>query len=91
MHDGPRPRGYQPMHKMGAIILGVGGDNTGKVNTIPDAIHSRVQVPGLSIGTFYEGVLTAGYSSDAADAAVQADIVAARYGSSTLDARNVFV
>ena len=26
--DGPRPAKYQPMHKSGAIILGVGGDNT---------------------------------------------------------------
>ena len=27
LHDGSRPKGYQPMHKTGAIILGVGGDN----------------------------------------------------------------
>jgi len=32
-----------------------------------------------SMGTFYEGVMTAGYSSDAADAALQADIVKAGY------------
>jgi hypothetical protein len=32
-----------------------------------------------SIGTFFEGVMTAGVPSDAADAAVQADIVAAGY------------
>jgi hypothetical protein len=31
------------------------------------------------IGSFFEGVMTAGYPSDAADAAVQADIVAAEY------------
>ena len=36
--------------------------------------------PG-GVGTFYEGVVTKGYSTDAADAAVQANIVAARYGS----------
>jgi hypothetical protein len=33
-----------------------------------------------AIGTFYEGVLTKGYSTDATDDAVQANIVAARYG-----------
>ena len=27
MFDGPRPAGYQPMRKTGAVILGVGGDN----------------------------------------------------------------
>jgi hypothetical protein len=33
-----------------------------------------------TIGVFYEGVITSGYSTDAADAAVQANIVAAGYG-----------
>jgi non-reducing end alpha-L-arabinofuranosidase len=35
-----------------------------------------------SIGSFFEGVMTAGYPSDAADAAVQANITAAGYGGS---------
>jgi len=63
MFDGPRPNGYQPMRKQGAIILGIGGDNSNG-----------------AIGTFYEGVITSGYTSDAADDAVQANIVAAGYG-----------
>jgi non-reducing end alpha-L-arabinofuranosidase len=54
--------GYKPMHQEGAVILGVGGDNSNK-----------------SVGTFFEGVITAGYPTDAADNAVQANIVAARY------------
>jgi hypothetical protein len=35
--DGPRPKKYQPMHKSGAIILGVGGDNfvTRRVDNFP--------------------------------------------------------
>ncbi len=28
MYDGARPNGYDPMKKQGAIILGIGGDNT---------------------------------------------------------------
>jgi len=63
MYDGPRPSGYQPMRKQGAIILGIGGDNS-----------------NWAVGTFYEGVMTSGYSSDAADDEVQANIVAAGYG-----------
>jgi hypothetical protein len=61
-YDGARPQGYSPMHKQGAIVLGIGGDdsNTGG-------------------GNFYEGVMTSGYSSDATDDAVQANIVAAGY------------
>jgi hypothetical protein len=59
-----RPSGYNPMHKEGAIILGIGGDNSKSGD-----------------GTFYEGVMTAGYPTDAAQDAVQADIVAAKYTS----------
>ena len=51
------------MKKQGAIILGIGGDNSCS-----------------AIGTFYEGAMTASYTSDATDDAVQANIVAAGYG-----------
>jgi hypothetical protein len=63
-YSGARPNvsGYNPMHKEGAIILGIGGDNS----------HG-------SAGTFYEGVMTSGYPSDATENAVQANIVAASY------------
>ncbi|MFJ9038462.1 alpha-L-arabinofuranosidase B [Streptomyces sp. NPDC102406] len=63
-YDGPRPNasGYHPMKKEGAIILGIGGDNSNS-----------------SAGTFYEGVMTSGYPSNATENAVQADINAAGY------------
>merc|ERR1712232_58991 len=60
--DGKRAPGYAPMKKQGAIILGIGGDNSCG-----------------AVGTFYEGVMTHGYTTDAADDAVQANIVAAGY------------
>ncbi|MYT03223.1 MULTISPECIES: alpha-L-arabinofuranosidase B [Streptomyces] len=65
-YDGVRPNdtGYNPMKKQGAIILGIGGDNS---NT--------------GQGTFYEGVMTQGYPSDATENAVQANITAAGYNS----------
>jgi non-reducing end alpha-L-arabinofuranosidase len=63
MFDGTRPSGYTPMKKQGAIVLGVGGDNS----------HTGE-------GTFFEGCLVAGYPTDATDAAVQANVVAAGYG-----------
>jgi hypothetical protein len=62
MFDGPRPNGYHPMKKEGAILLGIGGDNS---------VSGR--------GTFFEGVLTSGYPSEATENAVQANIVAAGY------------
>jgi non-reducing end alpha-L-arabinofuranosidase len=60
--NGPRPSGYNPMKKQGAILLGIGGDNSTS-----------------GAGTFYEGVMTSGYPSDATEETVQADITAAGY------------
>ena len=64
--DGARPRFPSterwpnstdaPMRKQGAIILGIGGDNSHR-----------------GVGTFYEGVMTKGYSSNATDDAVHAN------------------
>jgi hypothetical protein len=61
--DGKRAPGYAPMKKQGAIVLGIGGDNSDS-----------------AVGTFYEGAIVAGYTSDATDNAIQANIVATRYG-----------
>jgi hypothetical protein len=63
-YSGPLPTtsGYTPLRLEGAIILGIGGDNSNG-----------------SAGTFYEGVMTAGFPSDATENAVQANIVAAGY------------
>ena len=66
LYDGTLPRGYSPMRKQGAIILGSGGDCCA-TNT------------NLSAGTFSEGAMVAGYPSDATDASIQASIVAAGY------------
>ena len=56
------------MSKEGAIILGIGGDNS---------ISAQ--------GTFYEGVMTSGYPSDDVEASVQANIVAAKYATTSLN------
>ena len=61
--DGHRAPRYAPMKKQGAIILGIGGDNSDG-----------------AVGTFYEGVMTKGYSSNATGAAVQQGIVSVGYG-----------
>ncbi|KFZ11388.1 hypothetical protein V502_07562 [Pseudogymnoascus sp. VKM F-4520 (FW-2644)] len=68
-YSGVRPSvsGYNPMSKEGAIILGIGGDNSVSAQ-----------------GTFYEGVMTTGYPSDATEALVQANIVAAKYATASL-------
>ena len=63
LYEGPRPPKYHPMRKQGAIIMGIGGDNSNG-----------------AVGTFYEGCIVSGYTTDAVDDKVQADIVAAGYG-----------
>lgn len=69
-YSGVRPTvsGYNPMSKEGAIILGIGGDNSNGAQ-----------------GTFYEGVMTSGYPTDATEASVQANIVAAKYATTSLN------
>lgn len=68
-YNGARPTasGYNPMKKEGAIILGIGGDNS---------ISAQ--------GTFYEGVMTSGYPSDDVENSVQANIVAAKYATTSM-------
>ncbi|KAH8637744.1 arabinofuranosidase/B-xylosidase precursor [Alternaria alternata] len=68
-YNGARPSasGYNPMSKEGAIILGIGGDNSNGAQ-----------------GTFYEGVMTSGYPTDATESAVQANVVAAKYATTSL-------
>lgn len=66
--NGVRPsNGYNPMSKEGAILLGVGGDNS-----------------NWAQGTFYEGVMTTGFPSDATENSVQANIVSAGYAAGSL-------
>jgi hypothetical protein len=66
LYNGGLPRGYSPMRKEGAIILGSGGDCCA-TNT------------NQSQGTFYEGAMVSGYPSDATENSVHSNIVAARY------------
>ncbi|RMZ72343.1 fungal alpha-L-arabinofuranosidase [Pyrenophora seminiperda CCB06] len=68
-YNGARPsaNGYNPMSKEGAIILGIGGDNS---------IGAQ--------GTFYEGVMTSGYPTDATENAVQQNVVEAKYATTSM-------
>jgi hypothetical protein len=66
IYSGALPSGYAPMRQEGAIILGIGGDNS----------HA-------SAGSFFEGVMTAGFPTDSADNAIQSNIVAVGYGAPT--------
>jgi hypothetical protein len=89
IYEGPRPAGYEAMQKEGAIVLGVGGDNSpwaaGECapKRIVWAVLTRLHQPSNLLrcpaGTFFEGVMTKGYSSNETDDAVLANIIAAGY------------
>ena len=66
-YKGSLPGGWSPMKKQGALVLGSGGDCCATNNN-------------LSQGTFYEGCVVAGYPTDEIEDAVQANVVAVRYG-----------
>jgi len=77
--SGNLPGGWYPMKKQGAIVLGCGGDCCkpgGGAN--------------CSEGTFYEGVIVAGYPADSTDNAIQANIVSAGYGSTIVSVSNKY-
>merc|ERR1712166_125569 len=67
LFDGPRSHGYSPMQKQGAIILGIGGDNTAKgfgtflegaitagvaSDAVDDAVHPTLSLLGMAERTF---------------------------------------
>lgn len=62
MYDGARPNGYSPMKKQGAIVLGVGGDNT---NTAGGEFYEGVMTTGAANVTTLDAVqaniVAAGY------------------------------
>jgi hypothetical protein len=68
-YKGTLPGGWSPMKKQGALILGCGGDCCKPSG----GAHA-------SSGIFFEGAIVAGYPTDAAETAIQANIVAAGYG-----------
>jgi hypothetical protein len=89
--DCRHPPNYNPMRKQGGLILGVGGDNShGAIGTYaPSFLLAELSVgedvqmicgAALDFGRrWYEGAVTAGYSTDEVDDDVQASIVATRF------------
>lgn len=82
MYIGPRPVGYEKMRLQGAIILGIGGDNRRGVCASlqrDDGSILSLHPSNFAVGSFYEGYIAQGFTSDAADEAVHASVVAAGY------------
>jgi non-reducing end alpha-L-arabinofuranosidase len=60
--DGERAKGYAPMKKQGAIIMGIGGDNSdGAVGTFYEGAMARGFSPKATDDALQANIVAAGY------------------------------
>jgi len=64
--NGVRPAGYNPMHKEGAIILGIGGDNSkGSAGTFYEGVMTSGYPSAATQNAVQAELVSAGYGSSA--------------------------
>jgi hypothetical protein len=62
-YNGPRPGGYNPMHKEGAIILGIGGDNSkSSAGTFYEGVMTAGFPPPAAEQAVQASITSAGYA-----------------------------
>ena len=62
MYDGARPNGYAPMKKQGAIILGIGGDNSNTAGgEFFEGVMTSGNAPAATDDAVQANVVAAGY------------------------------
>ena len=62
-YSGPRPAGYNPMHKEGAIILGIGGDNSkGSAGTFYEGVMTSGYPSAATESAVQASIVAAGYA-----------------------------
>jgi non-reducing end alpha-L-arabinofuranosidase len=63
-YSGPRPAGYNPMHKEGAIILGIGGDNSdGADGTWYEGVMTSGYPSAATEAAVQANIVAAGYTT----------------------------
>lgn len=63
-YNGARPNGYDPMHKEGAIILGIGGDNSkGAQGTFYEGVMTQGYPSDATENAVQANITAAGYTS----------------------------
>ncbi|MCX4744717.1 alpha-L-arabinofuranosidase B [Kitasatospora sp. NBC_01287] len=61
--SGPRPTGYNPMHKEGAILLGIGGDNSnGAAGTFYEGVMTSGYPSDATENSVQANITAAGYA-----------------------------
>ncbi|HZR49703.1 MAG TPA: arabinofuranosidase catalytic domain-containing protein [Streptosporangiaceae bacterium] len=67
--SGVRPAGYNPMHKEGAIILGIGGDNSkGAAGTFYEGVMTSGYPSAATENAVQANIVAAGYSTTGSSA-----------------------
>jgi hypothetical protein len=62
MYDGARPTGYNPMKKQGAIILGIGGDNTSTAQgDFFEGVLTSGAASDVTVNAVQANIVAAGY------------------------------
>jgi len=62
MYEGARPTGYDPMKKQGAILLGIGGDNSNSaVGTFYEGCVTAGYPSTATDDAVQENIVAAGY------------------------------
>jgi hypothetical protein len=62
IYDGARPSGYNPMKKQGAIILGIGGDNSNSAQgNFFEGVMTSGNAPDATDDAVQANIVAAGY------------------------------
>jgi hypothetical protein len=88
-YSGVRPSGYNPMHKEGAIILGIGGDNSkGSAGTFYEGVMTSGYPSAATESSVQASIVAADYAPSTASAGATGTIVAGDDSAKCVDNNN---
>ena len=90
-YSGPRPNvsGYNPMHKEGAIILGIGGDNSkGSAGTFYEGVMTSGYPSAATENAVQANITSAGYAPYSGSSGATGPIVAGDNSAKCIDNNN---
>ena len=88
-YSGIRPSGYNPMHKEGAIILGIGGDNSkGSAGTFYEGVMTSGYPSSSTEASVQANIVAAGYTTSSGSSGATGTIVSRLSSSKCVDDNN---
>ena len=88
-YSGVRPSGYNPMHKEGAIILGIGGDNSkGSAGTFYEGVMTSGYPSSSTEASVQANIVAAGYTTSSSSSGATGTIVSGLSSSKCVDDNN---